>query len=1026
MQGKFYECSMKTTAKNVVENTSDSKKTNPTKKDSKKNLFIVDGHALAYRAHYALINQHLQNKDGEPTETLFGFFRMLAKLLYDWQPDSLLIVFDPPEKNFRHELFPEYKATRKKTPDELKTQIEQIKTILPQAGFPVLIPQKAEADDLIASIVGAKEKDYQEIFLVSGDKDLFALLSQKTKLLRAKKGFSDFLVIDKEYIKENIGITPNMVVDFMAITGDSSDNVPGVKGIGEKGAVKLLDQYKTLDNIYKHLDEIKPAGIQKKLSEHKEEAYLSYKLVTLKKDLPVDFSKEDCLLENIFPKLTNSLALFSEMGLHAVNQEWQKLLKKSNVSSKKNTSAQAKKNEAKKNDEVMADDIVTLNNQTIDYKIITTLKQWQELEKQLKSCEYISVDCETTSHLPMFARLVGMSFSWYKDEDKNTKDKNEKVVLSAYVPLVMDLKKQETLDEKYSSLVIQEGETVLQWLKPFLENSRVKKVGQNIKYDLIVLAQHGVQLKGIIFDTMLASYLSHSSDRRHNLDTLALYYFNHKTVTYKELAGSGKKQIPLVQVDLDDLAHYACEDTHLTLLLETPLKKEIAEKKLEKLYRDIDLSLLYVLATMEQNGIGVDKNYLKKLEKELDEKLSQTEKEIHDLAQEEFNINSTKELQRILYEKLKIKTGRKTEGGQFSTDANVLEWLKNEHPIVEKILIYRGLKKLLGTYVSPLPEYIHPQTQRVHTSFSQIVAATGRLASSDPNLQNIPVKDESGKAIRRAFCSQGDNIFLSLDYSQIELRILAHYSEDAPMIEAFRRDDDIHDLAALLIFHEEIFPDRIVPQSDDLFAENFLEQIFKEDDFSKDSEAIKNLREHPRYNIFRSQAKVMNFSIAYGVTAFGLAQNLSIGRKEAEHLIQLYFSRFPGIKNYMDKAIEKTRENKISENFFGRLRSVKNIDASRRPDRLAAERLAINNPIQSTAADIIKLAMIDIHKKMQKQKMQSKMILQIHDELLFECPPDELQAMTDLAKSSMENIVKLKVPLTVNWASGRRWNEAKG
>lgn len=952
-----------------------------------KNLFIVDGHALAYRAHYALINQRLQDKDGNPTETLFGFFRMLAKLVSAWRPESLLIVFDPPTKNFRHDLFEQYKATRKETPSELKTQMEQLQNLVKDLGFAMLIPDHAEADDLIATIVETQKDLYEEFFLVSGDKDLFSLLSPQIKMLRSKKGSNDFLEIDEEYLLTNLGIKPNMVVDFMAITGDSSDNVPGVKGIGEKGAAKLLQTYQDLEDIYNHIDEIKPAGVQKKLIAAKEEAFLSKQLVTLKKDLPITFLPNSCFLENILSSLASSLHLFANIGLHTVASDWEKILKKNKI-------------------EITENKQTTSSQVELNYQIITTLNQWQDVEKKLQNCKEISIDCETTSPSPQMAKLLGVSISWNAGSAKKTK------IHSVYVPTVFA-----ALDEKSHSQYqeLETGEVSLAWLKDILENDTIKKIGQNIKYDDIVLFRHGIKTAGISFDTMLASYLLHARDMPHNLDHLSLYFLNHRTVSFKDLTNNNK--ISLLELDLEKLAHYACEDSHLTLMLSYELRSRIEENNLMQLYRNIDLPLSFVLTKMERNGIAIDKAYLKKIENKLTKQVQKVEQEIYRFADQEFNINSTKELQEILYHKLQIKPLRKTSGGQFSTDARVLQWLEKEHPIVTEILKYRSLQKLLNTYISPLPEFINPQTNRVHSSFSQIVTATGRLASSEPNLQNIPVEEKN--SIRHAFVSQENWQFLSLDYSQIELRILAHYSNDNSMIEAFQKNEDIHDLAALLIFHEKIFSDN------GMRGELFREDLDTSVDFSKDGEAMKKLHDHPDYAKFRSQAKVMNFSISYGVTDFGLSQSLHISRKEASDLIQMYFHRFPQIKNYMEEIVQTTRESKTSVNFFGRLRSVPNIVAERRPDRLAAERLAINNPIQSTAADIIKLAMIEIDKTMLEEKMQSRMLLQIHDELLFECPDNEVQNMKKMAKEIMENIVELKVPLVVNSAVGKRWDEAK-
>jgi len=941
---------------------------------------IVDGHAMAYRAHYALVNQNLTDASGMPTETIFGFFRMLGKLLEKFNPEYLLIVFDPPRPNFRHEMYSEYKANRKETPDSLRVQLDEVKELTEKLSLPVIIPENEEADDAIASIVEREKNTDLDIFIVSSDKDLFNILYSNVKMLRAKKGVSDFIEIDSEYVKTEFNLRIDQIPDFMALTGDTSDNVPGVKGIGDKTAKKLIQEFDSLDNLYENIEKINSESTRQKLLESKDNAYLSKKLVSLKKDLK-NIPDIDNLLWRDKIKPDEHLLLFKTKGYVSVYNEWTRLF--------------LEENEIKN---LPVDDIAK------DLLIIKTEKEYKDLEKRIPKAAEISIDTETTSISPTEAKLVGVSLSFKENEQ----------YITAYIPVVFDEAGERHFD--YQDVV--DGVDALNWIKPVLENENIKKIGQNIKYDWIVLENHGINLKNVYYDTMAASYLINPAVRKHNLDDLALTYLGHETIKYKDLAGVGQKQKALVSLPLFDLAKYAGEDAEVTLRLKEKLEALLKKENLTGLYEKIDMPLISVLKTMEQNGILLDLKYLKTLHDEYSVRCKELEKNIHKEADEEFNIQSTKELQRILFEKLKIESAKKTQKGQLSTSADTLEAIRDKHPIINYLLEYRGYTKLLSTYIDALPEYVNSKTKRVHTSFSQTITATGRLASSAPNLQNIPIKEKEGRVIRKAFIAEKNHELLSLDYSQIELRVLAHYCKDENLTKAYKNDEDIHDQAAYLLFRNKF------DEKNNCWIENGDESE-KIHYGEIDAGILEKMKQTSEFAKYRGHAKILNFSIVYGVTEFGLSQSMGISREEARKLIAAYFEAFPGIQKFIKETIEKTREEKYSENYFGRKRLITDIGVKNRFGREAAERLAINTPIQSTAADIIKLAMINIQNELINKNYKTKMLLQIHDELVFEVPIEEKNEIFAMVKDKMENIVKLDVPLKVNGGFGKNWEEAK-
>ena len=926
-------------------------------------------------------------------------------------------------------MYSEYKANRSEAPEDFKIQLQDILDIAKAIRIPMFVPKDAEADDAIASIVEKYKKENLEILIVSGDKDLYGLLYKNVKMLKAKKGVSDFVQIDADFVKEDWDIHYTKTVDFLAISGDSADNIPGVKGVGPKGASKLLNQYGSLEEIYKHIEEIQPEGIKKKLTESKDNAFLSQKLVRLKADIPLEQPFEEWSTDVFLNSDDASLDIFKEKELNVVYQDWRKLTgseppRESNIG--KHT------------------------------RIIRSQKEWEEVYAILKKEKFAAIDTETTDTSPMKAKLVGLSVAWKKLKE-SSKENDHEEYFSAYIPCVFepaDSSKQADLfaedhdhdhdqDEKseqdlFSSLetthsdyeTIPKGTEVLKWLKPFLEDGTVKKAGQNIKYDWLVLKRHGIDLQGVSSDTMLISFLLKPGQRRHNLDDMALDHLGHVTIKYKDLVGSGKKQKPLVSVPLNALADYACEDAEVTLRLNDILLPLMIKEGFNDIYQNIDLPLVYTLIRMEENGVALDIPYLSEMAEQYKSKIEKIKKEIFELAGEEFNIQSTQELRGILFEKLGIESDKKTEKGQLSTDHQTLERLWGEHPIIQHLLDFRLISKLLSTYVLPLPQYVHKETKKVHTSFSQVTAATARLASNEPNLQNIPIKGDEGRAIRKAFIPSQGYELLSLDYSQIELRVLAHYSEDENLIKAYKEDQDIHDQAAYLLFHNYFDVENRKWNFPDTFENNESENASNDKsslryDEQFDPDKLKLMKATHNFQDLRGKAKVLNFSIIYGVTDWGLSQQLNISRQEARSLIQAYLSTYPGVEKYMKEVIRTTKEKGYSENFFGRKRRISDLDHHNRFKREAAERLAMNTPIQSTAADIIKVSMINIQRELDKKKSKSKMLLQIHDELLFEVASSERDGIFNMVKDKMENAVSLKVPLKVSGGFGKNWDEAK-
>lgn len=945
---------------------------------------IIDGHAFAFRSYFAFSASNLTNSmTGLPSGAVFGFFRMLFKLLQDFDISHIAVTFDPGTRLDRNDLFENYKATRKPMPDDLRPQIKEIIELLNVLEFPVLKIDHKEADDIIGTLCYQFRKESEEILILSGDKDLYQLLSTNIHMLRGKKGVSEFQKIDPAWVEQEIGITTDQVTDYMAILGDSSDNIPGVKGIGEKGAAKLIQEYKSLEAIYKNIDTISNASLKEKLLSNKDNAFLSKKLATIECDLNLNINADHLLLPNYLEE--KKVFHFKNKGYNVLFRD---LAKKAGIKdlssvqdsvssesdSKKSPAKKKKNSKLTKNSEIDSQGNEGLvskldlnensSSQKGKYNRIHSSEELKKIISNIKDGTILSIDTETTSVNPNDADLLGISFSW-----------QEKV--GYYIPI--------SYSESLYALALPKAQDIINTLKPILENPKILKVGQNIKYDWIVLQKYGVDLKAVSFDTMIASYLLNARVRRHNLDDMAEDYLGYKTITFDELVGTGRKKQNLFEIDPDKVTEYAGEDADITLRLNNILQLKIDQEKLRNIYSELEHPLIEVLKDIEMAGVSIDVEYFAKLSKQFEKKLAELVKRIHIHAHKEFNIASTKELQIVLFEELNLPSEKKTQTG-FSTDHSVLESLLGMHPIIEDLLEHRKFAKLKSTYVDTLPSLINKATNRIHTSYNQTVAATGRLSSQDPNLQNIPIKDEEGRLLRKGFVPINDDFeILSLDYSQIELRIMAHYSQDPKMLEAYSKGLDIHKITASGLFG------------------------LSEDQITSD---------------MRNKAKIVNFSIIYGATSFGLSQNLKISRTEAKEYINLYFKQYQGVKKYMDDTIDFCLENGYVETLKGRRRYVPEIHSPNRQMIEGAKRIAINTPIQGTSADMIKIAMISIHNKIKENNWKSRIIMQVHDELVFEVYKEEKQLFYDFAKNEMEIALPLSVPILVEGKFGKNWEEA--
>ena len=899
-----------------------------------KRLFIVDGHALAFRSFYAMMKNPMRNSKGEELGAVFGFSSTLVRILDEEEPDYFAVAFDPAGPTFRHDEYPQYKATRQKMPDEMRTQMPRLFEVADALGIRKLVKEKFEADDVIATVALEAAEKGIDVYLVTADKDFGQIVGPKIKMYNLRSRQGEVEIIDAAAIEEKFGVPPVKMLDLLALMGDSADNVPGVKGIGVKTAAKLLKEYGDLDGIYANIEALKGKAIGKKLDADKENAYMSKDLVTFVTDVDYECSVDDLAWGGSFPE--TAAELFKEL-------EFKTLL--GYVTKHQEEGAEARPEPEK------------------HYETVKDANGLLRLSALLKGSGGFCFDTETTSQYPTMADLVGMSFSI-------------QVGRAYYVPL--------------NHLEGISREDVLKRLRPIFEDENIGKYGHNIKYDAMVMRRAGVELRGIEFDTMIASYVLDPGSRSHGLDFLSLKHLNYNKIPTKDLIGSGKGQITMDLVDVDEISEYASEDADYTLRLKELFEPQLKEAETEELFKELEMPLVEVLGQMEWNGINLDTAMLKDLSKELAANLEKLKVKIFETAGEEFNVNSPMQLGEVFFDKLKIHEEigykpKKTASGQWRTDIKVLEALQ-EHPLPSMILEWRQLSKLKSTYVDALPRLINAETGRLHGSFNQTVAATGRLSSTDPNLQNIPVRTELGRQIRKAFIpGEGYECLLAADYSQIELRIAAHYSQDPALLNAFKTGQDIHRETASKVF--SIDPDEVTREQRDF-------------------------------------AKRINFGILYGMGPHKFRQETGVSYKEAQEFIANYKATFPGITEYLDETLAFASEHGYVTTIMGRKRYLPDLTSSNPGVRSHAENMAINTPIQGSAADIIKRAMIDIHHDMIREGFKSKLVLQVHDELVFDVYPGELEFLKAMVVKRMEGAIDLDVPIVVDTGTGSNWLEA--
>lgn len=903
-----------------------------------KTIFLVDGSGYMFRAYYAMLRQRLSNSKGMPTGGVLVFSRMLLKVIREKAPDYIAVAFDRPEPTFRHEMYPSYKANRDAPPEDLVQQIPYMQRAVEVLRIPVLSRPGAEADDLIGSLAEKAVSEGFEVILVTADKDFSQLVSEKVRIWDPMKDEE----IGPAEVERKWGIPPEKFVDIQALMGDSSDNIPGVPGIGEKSAVSLIKEFGSLDELLAGTDRIKRPKQREAIEDNAEMARLSRDLATLRRHFPVEGDIEHYRLGDA--DIEKARALFVD------ELEFKNILEQLPGYAEQNgglpeETGGTPMDEAKSR----------------DYHTVRSANELRGMIAELKKAGRFAFDLETTSLNPREAEIVGLSFS-------------AKEGRAFYVPVAhegLEAGKQLPLDD------------VLEAIRPLLESSKLEKIAQNIKYDMGILANSSVVVKDPIFDTMLASYLIQSSRTSHGLDYLALEYLSITTIKFSDLCGKGAKQIPFSHVPVESATSYACQDADLTFRLSERMRTELEDLALVELFNDLEIPLLRVLLEMETTGIRLDSEFLEGMSKELEAKLQAIQGEIYEIAGEEFNINSPKQLRVILFDKLNLPTIKKTKTGP-STDIETMEKLAGQHPLPQEILNFRQLSKLKSTYVDTLPRLVNPKTARIHASFNQTVAATGRLSSSDPNLQNIPIRTDLGREIRRAFLPEAGWKLLSADYSQIELRVLAHFTNDPALVHAFENDEDIHATTASAVYGVD----------------------------------VKNVDPE-----MRRVAKAVNFGIVYGQGAFGLSQTLGIPQGEAKSFIDTYFDRFASVPEFVKKVIAEGTDRGYVSTLFNRRRYIPDLGSRNRNARNAAERTAVNSVIQGSAADIIKKAMIAIAERLRREKRAARMLVQVHDELLFEVPPKELKEVTILVAEEMEGAVTLRVPISVEASTGDNWGE---
>lgn len=933
--------------------------------DQNSKLFFLDAYALIYRAYYAFIKNPRINSKGFNTSAILGFVNTLEDVLKKENPTHIGVAFDPSGPTFRHEAYEQYKAQREETPEAIRLSVPIIKDIIRAYRIPILEVAGYEADDVIGTLATKAGQQGITTYMMTPDKDYGQLVTEHVFMYRPKYGDKEFEVMGIEQVKAKFDIqSPSQVIDMLGLMGDASDNIPGCPGVGEKTAQKLIAEFGNIENLLEHTDQLKGA-LKTKVETNREMITFSKFLATIKTDVPIELDMgalvreqpdEEALrkifeelefrtlMERIFKKESQPLPfsagpLFAQESGPIQGDLFAEITSNGPIEEKKSN----------------IDTLKTLNT---DYQLIDNKEKRVEIIQKLLTTKILALDTETTGTDPMEAELVGMSFSFAENQ-------------GFYIPIPAD--REEALK-------------IVNEFKEVFENEKTLKVGQNIKYDMIVLQNYGVEVKGPLFDTMVAHYVL-QPELRHGMDYLAEIYLHYQTIHIEELIGpKGKNQKNMRDLAPEAIYQYACEDADVTLKLKNILEKELKENGAEQLFYEIEMPLVPVLVNIESNGVLLDTEALKQSSKHFTTQMEAIEQEIYQLAGEEFNIASPKQVGEVLFDKLKIiDKAKKTKTGQYVTSEEVLESLRHKHPVVEKILEHRGLKKLLSTYIDALPQLINPRTGRVHTSFNQTVTATGRLSSSNPNLQNIPIRDENGKEIRKAFIPDEGALFFSADYSQIELRIMAHLSEDKNMIDAFLSGYDIHAATAAKVYKtdiKEVNPD------------------------------------------MRRKAKTANFGIIYGISVFGLAERMNVDRKEAKELIDGYFETYPQVKAYMDKSIEVAREKGYVETIFHRKRFLPDINSRNAVVRGYAERNAINAPIQGSAADIIKVAMARIYERFKREGLKAKMILQVHDELNFSVPVEEKERVEQVVIEEMEKAYRMHVPLKADCGWGKNWLEA--
>ena len=924
--------------------------------ENSKNLFLLDAYALIYRGYYAFIKNPRINSKGTDTSAILGFMNSLFEIIRTQNPDYLAVAFDKGGSVTRSEMFEEYKSNRDKTPEPILVAIPYIKEILEGMKIPILEKEGFEADDIIGTVAKDAEENNFKVYMVTPDKDFAQLVSDNIFLCKPARMGNSMEIWGVDEVKDKFEVeSPDQVIDYLGMMGDSVDNIPGLPGVGDKTAKKFIKQYGSLENLLQNAHEV-TGKLGEKIIENKELGVLSKKLAKIILDVPIDYNLDEFKLSD--PDKEIVLKVFDELEFRRIKETFFKIFG-TNSSQIEEKGAEVVQGDLFSETYNLESNKDSLNGSKSIYQRIESFEELKLLVEKMMKQEIVAFDTETEGLNALETDIVGISFSWQKG-------------IGYYLPI----KNNKSVHEKSFEI-----------LKPFFESTEIIKVGHNIKFDIQVLHKYNVKVSSPIYDTMVAHYLI-NPDMRHNLDTLSESYLNYSPISIESLIGKkGKNQISMRDVSIDKITDYASEDADITLQLKSIFDKEIEVNNLGKIFYDIEIPMINVLSEMETEGIKIDTSYLEKLDKEFEEDLEKLKKEIFKKSGEEFNLNSPKQLGEILFDKLKlVSKPKKTKTGQYSTSEEVLSSLANDHKIIEDILEWRSLDKLQNTYVKSLPNEVSSLTNRVHSSFNQTVTTTGRLSSNNPNLQNIPIRTANGQKIRRAFIPRGsDYILMAADYSQIELRVIASMSNEKNMIDAFVNNQDIHTMTASKIYNVD--PENVTREQ-------------------------------------RGNAKTVNFGIIYGVSAFGLSQQTDLNRSESKVMIDNYFLNYPGLKKYMSDQIDFARNNGYVETIMGRRRYLQNINSQNNMLRSSSERNAINAPIQGSAADIIKIAMININSELKKQSLKSKMLLQVHDELVFDVHKSEKDQIKDIVKTTMESAVKLKVPLKIDLEFGKNWLEA--